>query len=137
MILLDSVRTTSKIVYRFAWMSPEEESFSSVVNSLLQVHSFVVKLTTSEIHFNLSGKYLVLPISDFHSFHDVYAKEDTSILDDGTLDHSSVTTIVITEQPVSGSLHILEKVDRQWCVPLHSQIRISKTAAIVIDDGEL
>lgn len=137
MILLDSVRSTSKIVYRFAWMSPEEESFSSVVNSLLQVQSFVVKLTTSEVHFNLLGKYLVLPLSDLCSFHDVYAKEDISVLDDGTLDHSSVTTVIITEQPVSGSLHILERVDGQWRVPLHSQIRISKHANIIIDDGEL
>lgn len=137
MILLDSVRTTSKIVYRFAWMSSQEESFSAVINSLLQIHSFVVKLTTSEVHFNLHGKYIVLPLADLCSFQDVYAKDDMSVLDDGTLDHSSVATVVITARPVSGSLHILQKVDGQWRIPVHSQIRISKNANIVLDDGEL
>ncbi len=136
MNLLDSTVHNDTVVCRFMRNTYKEDEFSRVVNDLLQVPSFVIKLTSFEIHFNYCSKYFVLPLSLFDKFSSVYVSQAYS-RDDMAANKNDVETLVIAQKHKPKSLHLLEKVNNKWCVPLHSQIRITKSKDIVLDDGEL
>lgn len=136
MNLLDSTVHNDTIVCRFMRNTYKEDEFSRVVNDLLQIPSFVIKLTSFDIHFNYCSKYFVLPLSLFDTFSSVYISH-ACINDDISSKKDDVATLLVTQKHKPKSLHLLEKIDNKWCVPLHSQIRITKSKDIVLDDGEL
>lgn len=130
MKLLSTTAHNDNLVCRFMWNSDKEGEFSRIVNDLLHIPSFVIKLTPVEVHFNYHSKYFVLPLKLLDKFSSVYVSKACSVKND-------VETLVISHEPKRGSLHLLEKVDNKWQVPIHSQIRITKSKNIVFDDGEL
>ena len=137
MEIIKSTVYDTHIICKFAWSSNTEQAFSSVVNSLLQINSFVIKLTSIDVTFNLNGKCFSIPVSLVQNFTDVFVVEDKTALDDGTLDSSELVTLILTNKRVPNSFQILEKRETSWQVPVQSQIRISKTNEIIVDDGEL
>lgn len=140
MILKEKIFDKNKIEYSFVMSSEHEYQLTKIVNSVLEVNSFVVKDTSTDISVNFEGYYLTFNKDDFANLSDVYVFFDSCVVDDGEIDDiERVHVIAVDDVSLCAQdyLHILTRVNNKLIAPKEVKLKVKSHNKITLDDGEL